>query len=137
MARRTPPTPAAANDAAAPEPTLEQLRLAYRHMARPGWPSTLEAALQVHHYRICIVGLARRLGRPQWQQDGNRPRLGQPDATVPPTPEHEHSTPRQRQQQAMAAGRADMRNLMFWPRDSRYAPGGPDRKRLAANDTQD
>lgn len=127
----------AANNPAAAEPTRQQLELAYRHMARPGWPSTLDAALQLHHYRICITQLARRMGRPQWQPAGNRPRLGLPGASVPPTPAQPVSTPRQRQLEAMAAGRADMRNLMFWPRDSRYRPGGPDRKRLAANDTED
>lgn len=127
----------AANHDTAGEPTLEQLQLAYRHMARPGWPSTLEAALQVHHYRICITQLARHMGRPQWQQPASRPRVGQPCAPVPPTPTQAQSTPRQRQQEAMAAARADMRNLMFWPRDTRYRPGGPDRKRLAANDLED
>lgn len=142
MAGRSTPqasaTPAeAANNTTAPEPTLEQLQLAYRHMAHPGWPSTLEAALQVHHYRICIIGLARRLGRSQWQQQANRPRVGQPGAPVPPTPTEPRRTPRQRQEEAMAAGRADMRQLMFWPHDSRYRPGGPDRKPLAANNRED
>lgn len=43
--------------------TDEQLRLAFRQVSRPGWPSTLEAALQHPTYRVCLHGIARNLGR--------------------------------------------------------------------------
>jgi hypothetical protein len=76
----------AANEPTAPEPTREQLALAFRHMARPGWPSTLDAALQVHHYRICITGLARRMSRPPWTAQLRPLHLGDNGSTVPPTP---------------------------------------------------
>ncbi|MEY2689165.1 MAG: hypothetical protein RL375_3363, partial [Pseudomonadota bacterium] len=76
----------AANAATLPEPTREQLALAYRHMARPGWPSTLDAALQVHHYRICITQLARRMSRPGWTAQPRPLQLLSAGAPVPPTP---------------------------------------------------
>lgn len=44
-------------------PTDEQLRLAWRHISRPGWPSTIEAALAMPHYRACLLGIARNLHR--------------------------------------------------------------------------
>lgn len=44
-------------------PTAEQLRLAFRQVSRPGWPSTLEAALEHPTYRVCLVGIARNLNR--------------------------------------------------------------------------
>lgn len=50
----------------APKPqhvTDEQLRLAFRQISRPGWPSTLEAALELHHFRLCLMHIARNLGR--------------------------------------------------------------------------
>lgn len=43
--------------------TDEQLRLAWRHISRPGWPPTLEAALAQPTYRVCLLGIARNLGR--------------------------------------------------------------------------
>jgi 4'-phosphopantetheinyl transferase EntD len=43
--------------------TDEQLRLAFRQVQRPGWPSTLEAALAHHVYRTCLIGMARNLNR--------------------------------------------------------------------------
>lgn len=50
----------------APKPapvTDEQLRLAFRQISRPSWPSTLEAALADPVYRTCLYGIARNLGR--------------------------------------------------------------------------
>ena len=47
----------------APEPTDEQLRLALRHLWRPGWPATLDATLVHATYGVCVRGLARNLGR--------------------------------------------------------------------------
>lgn len=43
--------------------TEEQLRLAFRQISRPGWPSTLQAALEHPTYRKCLYGIARNLGR--------------------------------------------------------------------------
>ncbi len=43
--------------------TPEQLRLAFRQISRPGWPSTLEAALEQPAYRVALHGIARNLGR--------------------------------------------------------------------------
>ena len=43
--------------------TDEQLRLAFRQISRPGWPTTLEAALEQHHFRLCLTHIARNLGR--------------------------------------------------------------------------
>jgi hypothetical protein len=135
MARRTPPTPAAANDAAAPEPTLEQLRLAYRHMARPGWPSTLEAALQVHTYRICITGLARRMSRPEWKPQPRPLHLVANGATVPPTPTVPPAVPRSRGPLREGPHVPGTTNLGSFHR-ARPAQW-LDVKRLAANDIED
>jgi hypothetical protein len=44
-------------------PTDEQLRLAFRQVRRPGWPSTLEEALARPVYALAIQGIARCLGR--------------------------------------------------------------------------
>jgi hypothetical protein len=46
-----------------PPPTDEQLRLAFRQVSRPGWPSTLEAALHHPVFRTCLVNMARNLNR--------------------------------------------------------------------------
>jgi hypothetical protein len=43
--------------------TAEQLRMAFRHVRRPGWPATLEAALAHPVYRVCLHGIARNLNR--------------------------------------------------------------------------
>lgn len=49
----------------APQPTPEQLRLAFRQLQRPHtWPPTLEAALAHPVYGKCLRALARNLGRP-------------------------------------------------------------------------
>lgn len=44
-------------------PTAEQLRHAWRYVSRPGWPDTLEQALQTQPYRTCLHGIARNLSR--------------------------------------------------------------------------
>lgn len=46
--------------------TEEQLRLAFRQISRPGWPSTLEAALANPVYRVCLhgIGIDRVPARP-------------------------------------------------------------------------
>jgi hypothetical protein len=63
----------------------EQLVLAYRHLARPGWPQTLDAALAHHTYGTCLRGLARNLRRGAWRPDA-APGVHNPAASVPPTP---------------------------------------------------
>lgn len=68
------------------EPTTEQLQLAFRHLARPGWPNTLEEALQDRRVGGLVRGLARSLNRvkakaapaqpqPAWAPTAIRPRL--------------------------------------------------------------
>ncbi len=68
------------------EPTKEQLQLAFRHLARPGWPTTLEEALQDRRVGGLVRGLARSLNRvkatalpaqpqPAWAPAAIRPRL--------------------------------------------------------------
>ena len=60
-ARRTQAAPAAL-----PEPTAEQLQLAYRQLARPDrWPPTLEQAMAHPTLGICLRAMARQLSRPQ------------------------------------------------------------------------
>lgn len=127
----------AANTGTPPEPSREQLAMAYRHMARPGWPPTLDAALQVHHYRICITGLALRLGRPGWKPQHQPLQLMSSGAPVPPTPD---------QPPPVARGRMNLRSgdeiaqrnatgLGVWTRTRPAA--WLDVKKLAANDTED
>jgi hypothetical protein len=60
----------------------EQLRLAWRHISRPGWPATLEAALALPHYRAALEGIARNLHRAAWAGIVARTC----PAPVPPTP---------------------------------------------------
>lgn len=60
----------------------KQLRLAWRHVNRPGWPATLEAALALPHYRACLEGIARNLHRAAWAGWVARTC----PAPVPPTP---------------------------------------------------
>lgn len=71
------------NAAARPQPELtpEQLRLAYRQLQRPHWPTTLEQALAHPLHGKCIRGLARSLSRAPWPT-ATRP----PAPPVPPTP---------------------------------------------------
>lgn len=68
------------------ELTEEQLQLAFRQLRRPGWPATLEAALQDPLRCPCIRGLARQMSRTKFNT-GARPvptPMGAPP--VPPTP---------------------------------------------------
>lgn len=61
----------------------EQMQLAWRHARRLHWPATLEAALQVPHYAICLTGIARNLSRAPWPHGAPQaPAM----AAVPPTP---------------------------------------------------
>ena len=69
-----------------PPLTREQLQLGFRHLARPGWPATLDEALQHPVREAAIRGLARQLSRAPLcpQQPPSRTRLAGPP--VPPTP---------------------------------------------------
>ena len=49
--------------AAEPELTTEQLQRAYRHLARPGWPESLDAVLRDPLRGPCVRGLARQFTR--------------------------------------------------------------------------
>lgn len=59
--------------------TAEQLRLAFRQVSRPGWPSTLEAALAHPAYRACLHGIARNLNRRGLDRMPARPAEATPD----------------------------------------------------------
>jgi len=114
----------------APPPTEEQLRLAYRHLYRPGWPTTFEAAMASHTHSICITGRARDLRRASFCNAV--PRHGLPCGPVPPTPTEPPN--------ALAAGRRSLNSLAkAAPRtpSARLKPSGVDLKRLAANDKDD
>lgn len=112
--------------ASAPEPTREQLQLAYRQLAHPArWPRTLDQALAHPTLGICLRALARQMGRAAWRATPAAPSL--PRGPVPPTP----TQPPQRQHsRAPGTGRIDE----TWP--PRRTPG-VDRKRAAANDRDD
>jgi len=104
----------------APEPTLEQLRLAYRQLSHPNrWPP-FDAAVDHPVYGTCLRALARNLGRPCWQPVPIAVSLpqGQP---VPPTPD------------------APLRRTpVVSPITSRWsAARGIDLKKRAANDRDD
>ena len=97
-----------------PPLTDEQLALAWRHLRRPGWPDTIDAAL-VHPLRgPCIRGLARNLSRSGHVSVGSyRPPS---HAHAPPGPATPTQPPPKRSDLGQAARKA------------------VDRKRAAAND---
>ena len=120
-----------------PAPTREQLLMAWRHMRRPGWPATLDEALQLHHYRICITGLARRMGRPGWTPSSLPLQLMSAGAPVPPTPRSPPVVARQRLK-LLTPDELAQRNAAGIGVWSRTKPAGwLDVKKLAANDTED
>ena len=101
------------------EPTAEQLQMAYRHLANPSWPPTLDEALARQAYRVAIYAVARNLGRPRWM-GAPRGASTLPAGPVPPTP----TAPPER---AAAA-----------PKRARYFPANAfDGRRAAANDRDD
>ncbi len=112
-----------------PDPTREQMYMAWRHYATPRWPP-FEAAILSPLHRPAIVALARRMHRPAWIPDPARVTSGLPrGAYVPPTPTVEP--------------------LPTVPRRKPYIPapapaflhrarvGTHDAKRAAANDRED
>jgi hypothetical protein len=132
---------------ATPQPTRQQLEMAYRHLRRPNlWPPSLEEALARPHFAAALRALAIRLQRgaafvPAHAAPPHRLPYGPP---VPPTPAALPGTAHSRQAQPLLAtappawmcrppaGRgaaAAARTTTLQP-----APSGPDRKRLAAND---
>jgi len=52
--------------------TAEQLRRAFLHIRRPGWPSTFEQALASPVFCACLHGIARNLARAQQQHPQRR-----------------------------------------------------------------
>lgn len=112
-----------------PEPTLEQYRLAYRQLSRPGWPS-FDACMQDHVRRTCLAGIARNMGRARWSATVIARGLpqGQPVPATPTAPPAPHAKARQHPLHGPGAG-----TLGSWPRTLR----GIDGKRAAANDTDD
>lgn len=115
-----------------PQPTREQLELAWRHMRRYCGRLTLDQALQIHHYRICLTHLARRLGRPAAAETPeHRARMSGPP--VPPTPTAPPTVARRRlgmPTSSLAEG--PRTSLGTWHREPRQ---WLDVKKLAANDT--
>jgi len=115
-----------------PEPTREQLRMAYRHYADHHWPDTLDAALLRPAYRAVITQLARRLNRPDWRSM-QEPAHHLPQGPVPPTP-CDADRPKQRPTGSIARPLPAQppRPVTAWRSNSR--PGTHDCKRAAAND---
>ena len=74
-----------AHSAHAQEPTAEQLALAYRHLARPGWPNSVEEAMARHSYATALRQVARTLNRGAWRPLGHTPLMAL-RTPVPPTP---------------------------------------------------
>lgn len=104
----------------APQPTPEQLRLAYRQLQRPHtWPPTLEAALAHPVYGKCLRALARNLGRPA---HGGHAAHSLP--TGPAVPPVQPAPPRRH--------KATDEGVNLWTRRR-----GIDLKRAAANDLDD
>ena len=114
-----------------PEPTREQLQLAYRHLANPHWPPTLDEALARWAFRKVLHSQARVMNRPQWHGATHNGH-SLPRGPVPPTPEqHELYTVNGRPAGSIARGAA--RPLSAWP--TAADRGAHDCKRAAANDT--
>lgn len=107
--------PAAQRTAAAkplPEPSAEQLALAYRHLARPGWPTSVEAAMARHSYATALRQVARILHRGAWRPPGHTPLMSL-RAHVPPTP----TEPPQRQKTPGSSKPMDMKRAAANDRD--------------------
>lgn len=118
-----------------PEPTEEQLALMYRHLARPGWPTTLEAALAHRVYGPCLRQAARttNLHRGAWRPQAGAPTVP-PHACVPPTPTVP-ATPAQHR--ARTGSPMNATAIAYWPHARTLQPQWIDRKRAAANDRDD
>lgn len=64
-------------------PTEEQLRMAYRHLCRPGWPTPFEAAMAKLGYRTAITQVARNMHRQKMTSFVSH---SLPKMPAPPTP---------------------------------------------------
>jgi hypothetical protein len=110
---RTTPTAAAAQHVAA---STEALQLAYRHLARPGWPNTLEAALAVPALRHQLHAQAATLGRPSWQQrQAVHASHSLPRSPVPPTPGVYDGPAARRPAGSIAKAQQTGTGLSLWP----------------------
>jgi len=117
-----------ASAAPAPEPTAEQLALAYRQLRHPNtWPSTLAATVAHPIFGKCLRAMARQMNRPAWWQPtaivSTLPRTNLPP--VPPTPVVDPA-PKKVQHQGPRGP-----HLGCWQKL------GIDMKRAAANDRDD
>lgn len=70
-----------------PDPTYEQLQLAYRQLRTAHWPDTVEASLQHAIYGPLMRTHALRMGRPRWTPAPRLQSLPHNPPPVPPTPE--------------------------------------------------
>lgn len=94
----------------------EQLQLAYRHLASPGWPSSLEAALKVPDLAAQLYSQAATLGRPTWQQrKATYASHSLPHAPVPPTPAVYDGPAAKRPPGSIAAPKQTATGLPMWP----------------------
>jgi hypothetical protein len=128
-------TPCPAAQAPADGPTMEQLGLAYRHLWRPGWPATLEGALQRRSYLVAITQVARNLRR---RHPVAHPVHSLPRPPAPPTPAGISSHRYGRGEYSIATG--PQTDLGSWKRLSPKAMMSMplfDAKRAAANDRDD
>lgn len=118
----------------APTPTQEQLQMAFRHLARPGWPTLLADALAHRIYGTAIRGLARNFGRRGLGSP--RPAHSLPRPPAPPTPS---VPPTQCSRHPLSKATGPITELGAWPthpshRRTATTAGRFDAKKAAAND---
>lgn len=124
--------------------TEEQLRLALRQLWRPGWPDDLAAVLAHPVRGKCVRGMARQLSRARPVAPTPLPRLGDPQAAVPPTPPAPEQRakagpgvywPRKAQDTANTRGVPAARRVLHQRSIGSWPPF--DARRAAANDLGD
>lgn len=69
-----------------PEPTREQMALAYRVHRTHQWPETADAAIAHPVYGVCLRQAARQMHRMPVCSHPQPLRVGTPGAYIPPTP---------------------------------------------------
>lgn len=114
-----------------PALTEEQLRLAMRHLWRPGWPDDMAAVLKDPQRGPCVRGLARQFLRER--PPVAAPRLSSlppPHACPPVPPTPTAPPPSNRHRRGPAVDSPD--TLGAWPRRRAF-----DARRAAANDFDD
>jgi hypothetical protein len=72
-----------------PEPSAEQLRLAFRQLRTAHWPATVELALEHAIYGPLVRTQALRMSRVAWTAAPPPRSLPRHVPDVPPTPEHQ------------------------------------------------